>query len=127
MFSSFLSLLHPPVHLRQLLEWQASRAWKNSLQTAGVGMRDVGVGGAEREHTEPVGFLRMHLHGQSCPELESLAGDRRSVIARRGTVISVAGFEPYEWVTVTKASGLRAISCSTTLLSLDTFKVCTIL
>ena len=39
MFNSFLSLLHPPVHLRQLSAWQASRAWKNSLQTAGLGVR----------------------------------------------------------------------------------------
>ena len=60
-FSSCLSLLHPPVHLRQLSAWQASRAWKNSLQTTGFGVRDGGLRGVEGGRTEPVGLLRMHL------------------------------------------------------------------
>ena len=59
-FSSFLLLLHPPVHLRQLSAWQASRAWKNSLQTTGTRVRDEGVGRTEGGHTEPVGLLGVH-------------------------------------------------------------------
>jgi len=59
-FSSFLSLLHPPVHLRQLSAWQASRAWKNSLQTTGLGVNDGRLGGTEGGRTEPVGLLGMH-------------------------------------------------------------------
>ena len=61
MFNSFLSLLHPPVHLRQLSAWQASRAWKNSLQTTSLRVRYAGFGGVGGGHTEPVGLLRMHL------------------------------------------------------------------
>ena len=59
-FNSFLSLLHPPVHLRQLSAWQASRAWKNSLQTTGLRVRDGGFQRAGGGRTEPVGLLGMH-------------------------------------------------------------------
>lgn len=60
-FKSCLSLLHPPVHLRHLLAWQASRARKSSLQATGLTIRHEGFKGVNWEHTEPVGILRVHL------------------------------------------------------------------
>ena len=86
-FNSCLSLLQPPVHLRHLSAWQASRARKNSLQATCLTVRSEEFEGVKFEHTEPVGFLRMHLQSgmDNASRLlrrsrENLNGDSRESI-----------------------------------------------